>query len=79
MLSKEDLALMGKAEELLRKYQKKTERSLLPQMVSIRKELSEIEIPEIPFNSDSVYPERILSIMTSLANIILANAKEIIF
>ncbi len=79
MLSKEDEKLLKRAAKIIAEYTKSKRGDLLPQMVSIRKALLEIEVVNIPFECENVPSERILCITNSLGNIILENAKEIIF
>ncbi len=79
MLSEEDKKLLKEGDELISKYAKSRDNDLLPLMLSIWKALSEIDATSIPFDCECVNLEKILRIKVSLGNIILNNAKEIVF
>ncbi len=79
MISKEDEEVLKQAENILSEYTRSKKEELLPQMVVVRQALMKMGIMEIPFECECNNSERILRAINSLGNIILENAKEIIF
>jgi len=79
MISKEDEEVLKQAENILSEYARSKKEELLPQMVVVRQALMKMDIMEIPFECECSNSERILRAINSLGNIILENAKEIIF